>query len=71
MAYQKRGFGGGKKFGKSQFVRVGNMFKSDKAPRGAAFSQDVKTDATGVFCPPQGRHEAWTTLGHGIGDYDD
>ena len=50
MAYQKRGFGGGKKFGKSQFVRVGNMFKSDKAPRGAAFSYG--TTVSGEYLTP-------------------
>jgi hypothetical protein len=50
MAFQKRSFGG-KKFGKkSQFVRVGNMFKAEQAPKGAAFSYG--TTVSGEYLDP-------------------
>jgi hypothetical protein len=49
MAFQKR-FGAKKSFGKSQFVRVGNMFKGEQAPKGAAFTYG--TTVSGEYLDP-------------------
>lgn len=49
MAFTKK-FGGKKSFGKSQFTRVGNMFKADQAPKGASFSYG--TTVSGEYLEP-------------------